>query len=213
MRLATPALLAAVLAVGAAARPLAAQRPDTLRAPGDTVRPRPRVVRGDTARADSAARRPPREATPAGPTGFVVQPPISPRRAFVYSALVPGLGQTRLRRPNAGALFAFVELGAITMARKSNYDVAEAREFAADSIVESYTLSGSTLTPNFAFNRFATRPRARRTHREDWIALIIFNHLVAGADAFVAAQLWDLPAEVSVRPRAGGSVVVASIPW
>ena len=108
-------------------------------------------------------------------------------------------------------LFAFVELAAITMARKTNYDVAEAREFAGDSIVESYT--PSTLAPNFAVNRYTTRLRARRTHREDWIALIVFNHLVAGADAFVAAQLWDLPAEVSVRPGAGGAIVVATVSW
>ncbi len=57
--------------------------------------------------------------------------------------------------------------------------------------------------------------RARRTHYEDWIALIIFNHLISGAEAFVSAHLWDLPAQVSVRPSIGGrgASVSASIAW
>ena len=37
---------------------------------------------------------------------------------------------------------------------------------------------------------------------EDWIALLVFNHLVSGADAFVAAHLWDLPAQVSTSESA-----------
>src|SRR5689334_9947258 len=32
------------------------------------------------------------------------KPPLSARRAFLYSFLVPGLGQARLDRPNGGAL-------------------------------------------------------------------------------------------------------------
>ena len=35
---------------------------------------------------------------------------------------------------------------------------------------------------------------ARKTHVEDWEAALVFNHLISAADAFVAAQLWDLPA-------------------
>jgi len=60
------------------------------------------------------------------------------------------------------------------------------------------------------------RVAARRQQYEDWIAALLFNHLVSGADAFVAAQLWDLPGEVSfrLRPRWGGGMMVsASFPW
>jgi len=60
------------------------------------------------------------------------------------------------------------------------------------------------------------RVTARRQQYEDWAAAILFNHLISGADAFVAAQLWDLPGEVSlrVRPRHGGGMTVsASFPW
>ena len=53
--------------------------------------------------------------------------------------------------------------------------------------------------------------RARRVHYEDWLAAILFNHLFSGADAFVAAQLWDLPTQVSARPDAGGVTVAARL--
>ena len=57
------------------------------------------------------------------------------------------------------------------------------------------------------------RIRARRVHYEDWIAAILFNHLFAGADAFVAAQLWDLPTQVSAHPDERGVIVAAQVSW
>jgi hypothetical protein len=33
---------------------------------------------------------------------------------------------------------------------------------------------------------------------EDWVAVLFFNHLFSGADAYVAALLWDLPEKVSL---------------
>src|SRR5579863_5306106 len=41
-------------------------------------------------------------------------PPIPPGRAFLYSMLVPGLGQAKLDRAWTGALFAGVEVFAIS---------------------------------------------------------------------------------------------------
>ena len=52
--------------------------------------------------------------------------------------------------------------------------------------------------------------RTRRLHYEDWIAVLIFNHLFAGADAFVAAQLWDLPGKVAIRQTPFGPLIQAS---
>jgi hypothetical protein len=40
---------------------------------------------------------------------------------------------------------------------------------------------------------------------EDWIAFIIANHLFSGADAYVAAHLWDLPTQIEVKPAPGGA--------
>jgi predicted branched-subunit amino acid permease len=50
-------------------------------------------------------------------------------------------------------------------------------------------------------------------HLEDWLAVLASNHLFAGADAFVAAQLWDVPVSLSAIPRPNGAVFVATLRW
>jgi hypothetical protein len=51
----------------------------------------------------------------------------------------------------------------------------------------------------------------RRAHVEDWVAFLVGNHLFAGADAYVAAHLWDLPTQVSVRPGPNGTMIGARL--
>lgn len=53
----------------------------------------------------------------------------------------------------------------------------------------------------------------RQSHVEDWVAFLVANHLFSGADAFVAANLWELPAELSIRVAPGGATVGASLTW
>ncbi len=202
------------------AAPAVAQRPtaDTTRAAvPDSIR----------LRADSGLARP--GPTVAGAQAGVARdtaigPPISPKRAGIYSLLVPGLGQAKLDRPIAAAVFVSIEVFSIAMARKAGYDLRLAKQHQNDSIPESFEFnSDGTIKLDssgnpvivYARNRYAgNRVRARSTHYEDQIAGIIFNHLFAGADAFVAAQLWDLPAQVSYRPLDGGaSAIVVSIAW
>ena len=190
--------LGLALCLGALASPVAAQRPDTTRAP-DTL-----------GVSDSLP-----EFQRLGAPAVGTRPPVSARRAFLYSLLVPGLGQSRLDRPNGGALFAAVEMGAWLMAFKSRDDLRYAEQasrgtlvtrFATDSLgLPARDTVGRLIPADTALNRYATRLRARRVHYEDWVAVIIFNHLFAGADAFVAAQLWDMPVRGSLRavgPRA-----------
>jgi hypothetical protein len=188
------------------ARRVLAQRTDTTRAARDTVRP-----------ATPAAR--PAGVSATQPRPRAAQPPISAKRAFLYSLALPGLGQAALQRPNAGALYFALEILSIGMAIKSNEDLRLARERARDSVVLRFEIDQSTGLPvvdpttgqpkvaEFARNRYdAERLRARRTHFEDWIAFLVFNHLFSGADAFVSAQLWDLPAQVGLQaaPRGAG---------
>ena len=79
---------------------------------------------------------------------------------------------------------------------------------------EAYADSTGGAAPIRCETRYnAELVRARRTHVEDWIALLLFNHLFAAADAFVAAHLWDLPARVSVRPSGDGVAVLARVAW
>jgi hypothetical protein len=192
------------LFVGLSSR-AAAQRADSVRAPADTTRP-PSVRPGA-----------PVGVAPPSQRARAPQPPISSRRAFLYSLAVPGLGQSALRRPHAGALYFGLEILSIGMALKSHYDLRVAKDRARDSVVLRYELDQATGLPvldtlgqpkvaEFARNRYdAERIRARRTHFEDWIAFLVFNHLFSGADAFVSAQLWDLPAQVGFQAVPGGA--------
>jgi hypothetical protein len=147
------------------------------------------------------------------------KPPLSPRRAFLTSLLIPGYAQTVFGRDRAAMLFAVIEIGSIGMARKAAQDLQEAKGLPRDSVVASYKIdqttglavidpkTGLAVPDTYIASRFTDdRIKARRTHYEDWIAAIIFNHLFSGADAYVAANLWDFKANIGVvaTPRAAG---------
>jgi hypothetical protein len=140
-------------------------------------------------------------------------PPLTPKRAFMYSAALPGFGQSRLDRGTSGALFASIELAAIVMMRRSQTDLREARRYLIDSLPDQYVVSQDSLVKNGVFTNGITRDlvRTRRLHVEDWLAVVAFNHLFAGADAFVSAQLWDVPVELSAYPRPSGAVFAATV--
>ncbi len=175
----------------------------------------------DTARV--AAGRPPVATTNAAAQD-TARPPISPKRAFLYSLLAPGYGQSVLDRPIAGAMFFTAEITWIALATKSAFDLRYARAHERDSLVATYDTNqdgtirvdtlGNPIAKTYLPNRYATeRVAARRKHLEDYYALLIANHLLAGAEAFVAAQLWDLPAHVSIKQMPFGHAVVASFRW
>jgi hypothetical protein len=169
-----------------------------------------RAQRADSARA-AAAR------SPSQARADSLRPPLSPRRAFLYSFLAPGYSQSILRRHKAAAIMLFVEAMSIAMIRESAADVAEARRMRGGNLVVSYmdpTTGGARTSPDTVSRRFDEEyVKARHSHVEDWIALLVANHLFAGADAYVAANLWDLPAQLSVRTTPYGPAVVASLSW
>ncbi len=146
-----------------------------------------------------------------------IRAPISPRRAFLSSFLVPGLAQSRLDRTSSGALFATVEMGAFAMLRRSAANVRAGTRYGVDTLPGNFTvdpetgeLAPSGITPPRAD---ADLERSRRLQVEDWIAVIAFNHLLSGADAFVSAQLWDVPVRVNAIPTPQGAMLVASFRW
>jgi hypothetical protein len=152
--------------------------------------------------------------TPAKPDSL--KPPLSPRRAFLYSALIPGYSQSILGRNKAAATMLVIEAMAIAMIRESAADVHEARRMSGDSVVVSYVdATGARLTqPVIVPRRFDTPyVHVRQSHVEDWIAFLLANHLFSGADAFVAANLWDVPAQLSVRVAPDGASVGAKLTW
>jgi len=175
----------------------------------------------DTARAGIAAQQSQKQ--PAAPD-TTRKPPLSPRRAFLTSLVIPGYSQTVFGRDRAAMLFAVIEIGSIGMARKAALDLQEAKGLPRDSVVATYRIDPSTglavidpktglpIPNTYLASRFTDdRIKARRTHYEDWIAAIIFNHLFSAADAYVAANLWDFKANIGVvaSPRAAG--VYASV--
>jgi hypothetical protein len=163
--------------------------------------------------------------TPAQELPDSLKPPVSPGKAFLNSVIVPGLGQSRLARPIPGAIFAGVEVLSIVMLLKTDNELRIAKAQASNAIVNSYRIDPSTGAPildqNGQFvpldtvpNRFDTeRVDAKRSQVEDWVAVLIFNHLIAGADAFVASLLWDFPARVGFRQLPRGMGVGLSVRW
>ncbi|HEX6316728.1 MAG TPA: hypothetical protein VFZ73_17780 [Gemmatimonadaceae bacterium] len=154
-----------------------------------------------------------------------LRPPLSPGRAFLTSLMVPGLGQSRLGRQLPGAVYATVEVMSVVMLLKAKNDLRIARGQAAARIVNRYSVDPATGAPlldpgglpipqDTVANRFdVERVEARRTQVEDWIAVLAFNHLFAGADAFVAALLWDLPARVGAQRLTRGFGIGLSVRW
>jgi hypothetical protein len=221
-RLCLLAALAVLLSAASAGAQVPVPRPDTTRR--DTTRvPRPSVpvdtappAARDTA-ADTTARQPRRSRAALGRP--VVRPPISPRRALIYSLLVPGLGQSRLDRSATGAFFVAIEAGALAMVAKSAFDLAEAKAYRGDSLIVTSFPVDSVGEPIGAGtgtqrNQFtASLVRARRLHLEDWLALIAFNHLISGAEAFVSANLWAVPGEVAVTRSRRGPAISMRVPW
>ncbi len=198
------------LVVGAAlvAGPVAlgAQQRDSTAAPRDSVRPGAPVVPAPVGapRADTAAK--PRVVRSRDP---LLDPPIAPGRAFLRSFVAPGWGQLKLGRRKSGLVFAAVELGTIAWGVKAYGDLSRAKDARRDSV----EVPGSN-PPEFRSAANELLINARKLHFEDAVAVLIANHLLAGADAFVAAHLWDLPTRVSMRamPR-GGAALVATFRW
>ncbi|HYV96169.1 MAG TPA: hypothetical protein VE967_01795 [Gemmatimonadaceae bacterium] len=166
-------------------------------------------------------------AKPPADTGIraISKPPISPKHAFIASAIVPGIAQSALHR-GTGAIFMFAESVGLVMYAKSRHDLQIARAFHNDSTPLTYVIEPATGLPQidektglpavatWSFNHYNTdRVRARKTHLEDWKALLIFNHMFAAIDALVAAHLWELPAQVQFRPFGAGAMISARVHW
>jgi hypothetical protein len=176
----------------------------------------------DSARAGVAPQK--TQSQPASSSDTTPRPPMSPGHAFLTSLILPGYAQSVFGRDHAAMLFAIIEIGSIGMARKSAQDLAEARGLAHDSVVATYKIdpvtgvavidpkTGLPVPDTWIASRYTPdRIKARRTHYEDWIAAIIFNHLFSGADAYVAANLWDFKANIGAVSSARSVTVYASV--
>ena len=111
-------------------------------------------------------------------------PPVTPGGAFLRSVLIPGWGQARLGRNVTAGIFLLLEGVCATMVWKAQWQLDYARE--RGKWVKSHT-----------------------QEREDWIVLLVFNHLLAGAEAYVSANLFDFPAALKIRRLPDGSTGIS----
>jgi hypothetical protein len=117
--------------------------------------------------------------------------------------VLPGYAQSILGRGRAGTLEAAFEAVTLIMIRQSAANLREAkRGFVADSVPVSFVdESGNPIVEKQAPRFTSALIRSRRAQLEDWIAVLVANHLFAAVDAYVAALLWDLPVEIGVTDR------------
>lgn len=115
--------------------------------------------------------------------------PVSPMGAFWRSFLIPGWGQAKLNRKLTGGLFIAVEGISLGMIVKMNHQLGYLRR---------------TNDPG---------AEAKEQQREDWITILVFNHLMSGLEAFVSAHLWDFPDDLQLQgvPGAYGAQVTVPI--
>jgi|CXWL01.1.fsa_nt_gi hypothetical protein len=123
----------------------------------------------------------------AAPLGAQARPDSLPLRArpsplgyFARSMLIPGWGQAALDRKLSGGLFVAFEGVAVGMALKAHHEMRYLER----------TGSG--------------RLESKRAERGDWLFLIAVNHLFAGMEAYVSANLYDFPGELQARVLPGG---------
>jgi len=113
---------------------------------------------------------------------------LKPFAAAWRSLLIPGWGQAALGRDVAGAVLASWEGVTIMMTVKARQELHYLEESGSGNV------------------------QAKRQQVQDWLVLWIFNHLFAGAEAFVSGHLQDFPKELHVQPLPGGIGVSIPIP-
>jgi len=130
--------------------------------------------------APAMAQGPPRATPPVrGSAADTLPRRPAPFNYFARSLLIPGWGQASLDRKLTGGLFLGFEGLAISMAMKASAEL-------------HYLDRVDTATAT-----------SRRAERQDWIVLIVFNHLFAGLEAYVSAHLRDFPSDLHLRALPG----------
>lgn len=118
----------------------------------------------------------PRRPTPPADTSHLMRPVSAMWRSMV----LPGWGQAATGRHTVGALLVTWEGVTAMMTLKAQQEA------------------------NYMKQTGSSNLKAKRQEVQDWLVLWVFNHLFAGADAFVAAHLQDFPKDLQLRAVPGG---------
>ena len=113
-----------------------------------------------------------------------VRRPTTPMGAMFRSFLLPGWGQaTYGRKVTGGVMMAFEGLS-IGMLLKIKSD-------------ERYIEETNS-----------TKLKDKRQQEQDWITLIVFDHLMSGLEAYVSAHLYDFPGDLQMQTLPDGRMGV-----
>ena len=149
----------------------------------DTAPPADTTARPDTNLAAA-------DTAPAAPADTVKVRSPKPAAVLWRSLLIPGWGQVRLGRKLTAGFFVLTEGLTLGMALKANSELRYLRRTGADTA---------------AIN-------AKSQTREDWLVLLAVNHLLAGLEAYIAANLTDFPAELKLERGPAGFGASVTVP-
>lgn len=149
---------------------------------------------------------------------------ITPRGAFIRSAIIPGWGHAEVGAHGRGAFYFMVEAisGFMFLKTQTRLDLARDRRALRESVLtEKLTESGvedpveleELLSEDMILEDLRGLEETRSAQREDWMALGIFFLFLGGADAYVSAHLADFPGAVEINATpSGGMELGISLP-
>ena len=105
---------------------------------------------------------------------------MRPISAMWRSMVLPGWGQAATGRHTVGAILVTWEGVTAMMTLKAQQEADYMKQTGSSNL------------------------KAKRQEVQDWLVLWVFNHLFAGADAFVSAHLQDFPKDLGLRAVPGG---------
>ncbi len=119
-------------------------------------------------------------AAPVAAPDTVAHHPPGPFNYFFRSLALPGWGQASLDRKLTAGLFIAFEGVSLGMALKAGAEL-------------HYPLAiGDTALAD-----------SKRAERQDWIVLLVANHLFSALEAYVSAHLRDFPTDLKLRAFGG----------
>jgi hypothetical protein len=153
---------------------------------------------------------------------------ITPRGALIRSLVIPGWGHAATGSYTRAGFYLTAQAGNAWMLAKTSGQLswanrvltareAETRALLLDQGVPADSIP-LLLETDPGVEQARNLVEARRSQREDWIALALFFILIGGVDAFVSAHLQDFPEPLTVEPvgSPGGGMgleVGVRVPW
>ena len=113
---------------------------------------------------------------------------IKPMAAFWRSLLIPGWGQAKLGRRLSGGMFVAVEGLSLGM------------------------VVNTTRTLNYYESINSGKVPQAKQQQQDWIVILVANHLLSAMEAYVSSHLWDFPGDLQVQALPHGASATLNLP-